>query len=186
MKKIQIMIGVSLLSALLFFLGGLLYVQQLPEPNEKELVFVTLGIEQNKLLNENSSYEIQRATEHFSDVVLGWTIEPSFEMEVEEVAGYNLDVTGRRQEKQNLLFTISAEPTEFDEQGGEAFLNVLGERLAEYNGATNAGFVIALSRTSFLTEESSSVRFLVGLALFGFILAASLLTLGDYARQTRR
>ncbi|MEK7146122.1 MAG: hypothetical protein AAB802_02965 [Patescibacteria group bacterium] len=186
MNKIKIILGVSLATAFIFFLGGLVYVNQLPEPDKKELVFVTLGIDQNKLPNESSSYEIQRATEHFSDVVLGWTIEPSFETEVEAITGYDVDITGRRQEKQNLLFTVSADPTEFDGEGGSAFLNVLGSRLAEHNGVTNAGYVIALSRMSLLTEETSSSRFLLGLTLLGFLLGASLLTLGDYARQTRR
>ena len=54
-----------------------LYFDQ-KDTGEYHFGFCYGGMDQTKLANENSSYEIQRASEHFSDMILGWTVTPSF------------------------------------------------------------------------------------------------------------
>lgn len=158
------------------------------EPRNKVLVFVTVGIDQTERPVETSSYELQRASEHFSDVILGWTLEPSFRQDFLEEAGAWHTLTGQRQEKQNLLFEISNTQTNIpaDEVGaGEAFLRILNAQLAEYEAATNQGYVLAVQNLSYETGHASGLP-MVGDVLLALVLSATLLLAYEYATSRRR
>lgn len=158
------------------------------EPRNEVLVFVTVGIDQSKVPAETSSYEIQRASEHFSDLILGWTLDPHFRANYLEEAGAWHTLEGQRQEKQNLLFTITNVQTNIDSndlQAGEAFLRVLENQLGEYNRTTNQAYVLALKNLSYQTG-SSNVLPLVGEVLFILITASSALFAFEYVSTRRR
>ncbi|MEK9160338.1 MAG: hypothetical protein AAB383_06455 [Patescibacteria group bacterium] len=156
------------------------------EPRNKVLVFVTVGIDQTERPDETSSYELQRASEHFSDVILGWTLEPSFRQDFLKEAG--ADFTGQRQEKQNLLFEITdAEEniSEGDVSAGESFLKVLNAQLAEYEAATHQGYVLAVQNLSYELGQKSPLP-MVGDVLLALVLVGVLLLAYEYAQTRRR
>ncbi len=173
MKK-KISFSLAALALVVLALG--MFLKTNPEeevPTTEQIAFITIGLDQNKLLNESSSYEIQRATEHFSDLILGWTVEPGFEFK-------SSPFTGRRQEKQNLLFRVeSSEPGEAEE-----LVNAIELRLNEYNTKTGAGYLIALERYSTVSVVASSQRDSFGFALLGFGLLGLCFFAWNYA--TRR
>lgn len=169
-KKFQILF---VLGALLIALAGsLLYVESLGEPQNRAVAFVTLGLDQNALPNEVSSYEIQRATEHFSYIVLGWTIEPAFAGEVAEALGEGFSFGGQNQEKQSMIFTVNGASGLVDDcEPAVKFLDLIKGRIAEYNEATNAGYVVAVERFYFEKGERSDFRIVVGVMLLAGCLA---------------
>ncbi len=154
------------------FLGSFFYTQSLGEPQDKAVAFVSIGLDQQVLTTEVSSYEILRATEHFSDIVLGWTVDPSFDI------GYSF--SGQRQEKQNLVFEVygvdSTAPAEM-------LVAQVKIRLAEYNAVTHAGYVVALERYSLVEGERSDSRTIAGATLLAFIVSISGVILWDYASR---
>lgn len=180
-KKSRICIVVSAL--LISSLGGFFYVNNLPEPDSRGLLFMTIGINQKLLLNESSSYEIQRASEHFSDLVLGWTIEPSFSRELDAKLQYHLNFSGSRQEKQNLIFYLTANPEQYNESANLEFLNLIKSRISEYDASTNSGYLIAVSRYSDLDSERSDLRIFLGIVSIVTLLTVLCLIIIDYASK---
>jgi hypothetical protein len=167
--------------------GSALYFQNQEAPN-KVLAFVTVGIDQTQRPNETSSYELQRAAEHFSDTLLGWTLEPHFRAEFLAVAGEGYNLMGQRQEKQNLLFEITRSGeniAENDLSAGDAFLRVLHEQLNGYNAETHQGFVLAVEHLSYIDGVQSKFP-IVGSVLFWFGLTALCLFAFEYASTRRR
>lgn len=158
------------------------------EPRNEVLVFVTLGLDQSKVPGENSSYEIQRASEHFSDLLLGWTLEPYFREKYINEAGEWHTLRGQRQEKQNLLFTITNLKENIkvnDLSSGEAFLKVLEQQLLEYNTATNQAYVLAIKNISYKDGEFSAIPLFGQILLIMILLGASLFVF-EYASTRRR
>ncbi|MFA5855214.1 MAG: hypothetical protein WC846_02935 [Candidatus Gracilibacteria bacterium] len=174
-KKYQIVVLAAVFAISL--LGSTICVRSQDTAPNSAMLFVSLG--KKPLPNEVSSYEVERAVEHFSDVLLGWTVEPAFHEEFKEKVG-DYSFTGQRQEKQNLLFTVegnfeSAEPA-------KVFLRLLTERLEKYNTETSESYVVGLHAESFLTnEEGSNMRFIAGTILLSLIGAGFLLFLMEYA-----
>lgn len=178
-----ILVTVFVLSSL----GSFLYWKGY-EPLNKVLVFVTVGIDQTARSAETSSYELQRASEHFSDVILGWTLEPSFRRDFLEEAGAGHTLTGQRQEKQNLIFEITNgldNIAEDNVNAGAAFLRVLDAQLSQYNAATHQGYVLAVQNVSYERGLMSWLPAL-GEVLFSLIVAATLLFGYEYAKTRRR
>lgn len=151
-------------------LGALLFVGGLGEVENDATAFVTLGLE--ALPNETSSYEIQRATEHFSYIVLGWTIEPAFVEELDLVMGEGFSFVARSQEKQSMIFTVSgAYDLVYDEVPAQQLLDLVKVRIAEYNSATGASYTVAVERFSFQEGSRSEWRIVLGMILLGGVLS---------------
>ncbi len=145
--------GLTLLS----LLGAVFsYFMPAEELAERQLLFVTIGLDQAQV-NDVSQYEIQRANEHFSDIVLSWTKQPNFASEID--ASFN----GRRLEKQNLLFTIDSD----EEEAPLRFTEALQVYLDDFNASTNSSFKLALvrSHTESLTLSTQRNQF----ALFALL-----------------
>ncbi len=167
-RKFHILFVLGVVAAA--FVGAMLFVSNLGEVENEATAFVTLGLQ--ALPGETSSYEIQRATEHFSYIVLGWTIEPAFADEVAEVMGEGFSFGARSQEKQSLIFTVSAVPGLADDvQPAEDLLNLVEMRIDEYNSATEAEYVVAVERFSFQEGSRSEWRIVLGVMLLSFVLA---------------
>ncbi len=178
-RKLRIWIVVS---ALIFSsIGAVLYIDNLGEPDSKGLLFITIGINQKLLPGESSSYEIQRASEHFSDLVLGWVNEPSFSSELDEKLKFHANFSGLRQEKQNLIFYLSAEPELYNENVGVEFLNLLKLRISEYDIMTNSGYLIAFHSYTDLESDRSSLRIFLGIVLLAILVTTTFLILIEYA-----
>lgn len=154
------------------FLASMAYAGRTVEPQQEAVAFVTVGLDQSQLPAENSSYEIQRAVEHFSDVILGWTVEPSFANDFEKLTGGSFGYSGRRQEKENLLFTVTG-PVQ-DTVPAQELVDLIDARLAEYNAASHSGYVLALVRTTVVETHPSSWRSSLGLAFLAGCLEAVL------------
>jgi hypothetical protein len=139
------------LTVIVFIVSALL-TSEMPNEKTETSLFLTLGLDQTQLENETSSYEIQRSLEHFTDVVLGWTIEPSFSNDFPQ------SFTGVKQEKQNLLFIID----DADPRSADLLSLAILERLNEYNEASNSGFVIAVERSTTIDRTLYPMRIVFG------------------------
>lgn len=164
-RKFHIWFTLGVVSGAL--IGSLFYVGSLGEPNNEAHAFVTLGLD--PLPTEASSYEVHRAAEHFSYIVLGWTIEPAFADEASSVIA-DLDFSAQRQEKESMLLTVSGGPDlVYDAAPAEKLLDVIEARISEYNSATGANYVIAVERYSFEEGVRSDWRIVAGIVLLSFV-----------------
>jgi hypothetical protein len=169
-------------------IGSILYVGSLGEPDNEAVAFATLGLDQTVMATETSSYEIHRAVEHFSYIVLGWTIEPAFAEEVVEALGEGYSVIAQSQEKQSILLTVSASPELLVDEGvAYDVLMLLQKRITEYNSKTHAGYNIAVERYSFVEGERSDWRIVAGMTLLAVVMASLVVILFEntYARSRR-
>ncbi len=158
------------------------------EPRNVVRVFITVGIDQTLHPAETSSYELQRASEHFSDVILGWTLEPSFKADFVNEAGEGYSLTGQRQEKQNLLFEITNSSENIatnDMTSGLTFVNVLQAQLDEYNAATHQGFTLAVTNLSYEIGSATPLP-MIGQIFLVMVIASTLLIAYEYASSRRR
>jgi len=173
--------------SILSLLFGFVYLQSSGEPMTKGILFMTIGLDQSSLEDESSSYDVQRANEHFSNVVLGWTLEPSFKSTFSSVTkscSYNF--SGQRQEKENLIFEIKGDPSCFDDSISDVFSNQIQSLLDEYNSNTSSAYVIAVETHSEILGQRSNFRVLLGFWFSGTALALFLLTLWEYVYANRR
>lgn len=175
MKIKPVLLGIFAAVFAFSALGTGLWLRSQDELLQQQVLFITLGAE--ALPNESSSYEVQRAVEHFSDVFLGWTVEPHFKQEYSTSS-----FTGQRQEKQNLLFTLNTEKAE----DAEAFLQALEARLLEYNEATGSNFVIGLTRITPVEARLYPWRSALGFIALALLVTGFLLTLWGYATNRGR
>ncbi len=162
------------------FLGSLFYVSNLGEPENKAIAFVTLGVD--PIVGENSSYELHRAAEHFSHIVLGWTIEPAFVTEMGGEYGFS----AQRQEKQSMLFEVTGASV-LDTVPAEQMLDLVKQRIEEYNDAAGAEYVVAVERFSFLEGERSEWRIIAGVTILSLVFVVLLLMIFEnlYASRYR-
>lgn len=146
--------------------GSGIFASQIEKETDQIVSYITIGMDHTELAVDQNVHDIQRAEEHFSDMVLGWSVAPDFNEEFE----YNY--SGRRQEKQNLIFTIDTKEREVS----ESFADELEERINEYNQATGGSFVIARETHTarVLTRSPFRITMAGGLAslLFAFIMIA--------------
>ncbi len=175
---------IVLFVTLLVLLGSLFFVGQKKEVSFKAYAFLTLGLDQMALSNEASSWELQRAAEHFSDLVLGWTVEPKFKQEFVDLVGGQVSYSGRRQEKQNLLFEFSG-PELGATEPAEQFVSLIEGRLSEYNTATKSSYLLALKKFSLVEALYSGTRVVLGATLLAFVVSISLLLLWPYVFSAR-
>ena len=140
------------------------------------LIFLTLGMEVEEGTPADSyvTNESHNVIDQFTETVQGWLFNPALLGRVNELAGNEVGLSVRKQEKQNLLVTVSVEPGVDSEAASQVVLMVLEEEIEAYNAATNAGFVLALSSISALDEEPQHVLNVV----IGMLLAAIFMIVG--------
>ena len=183
--KSKFFFTIPIVAALIAGILGGVYVNSLDEPYDTSVAFVTVSLDQTKLQSEVSSFEILRAGEHFSDMVLGWTLDPSFTEEFMQTLGADgkTSYSTRRQERSNLIFEVTGPGV--SEETGALFVDLLDTRLAEYNAATNAAYVFAAERETVIEGARSDFRIILGFMLLGGLLSTLLLTSWNYARSYR-
>lgn len=156
------------------------------EDTSRGVLFVSLGLDQELLAGESSSYDILRATEHFADVVLGWVIEPSFERELEMNLGYEVDLKAYRQEKHNMIFELKAASEDLNESSSEVFLKLLNSRLDSYVSATNSGYVFAFTKFTILSVELQPLRAYGAAIVLACLMSGFLFFLISHGFKARR
>lgn len=172
MKIKKIYVGLVVAATFLALCGSLFYVSRLGAPENKAVAFISIGLDQKVLPTEVSSYEILRATEHFSDIVLGWTVDPAFDI------GYSF--SGRRQEKQNLIFEVYGVK---DTVPAEKLVGLIRDRLAAYDSVTNSGYLIALDTYTLVPGERNDSRTVAGATLLVFVFSILGVILWEYAAR---
>lgn len=132
-------------------------------------IFVNLGVkEKNGLSQGNSSaYDLVQAADAFSETVQGWFKNPEFTSRIKNSLSAGIDVSAKKQEKQNLVITFKAPDETFAKKAAQSIRDNLQQEIGTYNLATNSSFQIAIYNAEFRTE-SSSVKYLI--LIIGLIL----------------
>jgi hypothetical protein len=175
-SALSVLMAASLVVAHVFFVSN-------NEASHKSITLLTPALEQNSLLSESSSYELQRASEHFSNIVLGWMIDPSFASSLQAVHEGEFVFQARLQEKQNILIEVQGGSEAELEAYTSSLKNLIENSIQEYNAATGASYVIARERTTQFLEQENALRiYLLSVVLAAFVFYASLLTV-DYVKK---
>lgn len=163
-----------LIAGIIGLICGLSYTSKQEDTLERHALSMTLAA--TPLENESSSYELQRAAEHFSDMVLGWTVSPGFELDS------GADFTGRRQEKQNLLFFVESN----EEKDAADLLNKVNAKIENYNSSAGVSYTIALSEITESNIQIDKSRSIAGSFLLAFLLAGAMIFIYDTYHSHRR
>lgn len=83
----------------------------------------------------NSSIEEKETASHFfAEAVLGWTLSPDFKKDID------FDFSGRKQERSNLIFTLSDSSEEESMKNSFLLIDNLQKKLDKYNNQANTKF----------------------------------------------
>jgi len=163
-----------LVAGIIGLICGLSYSSRQDEVLERHALTMTLAA--SPLPNETSSYELQRAAEHFSDMVLGWTVAPGFDLES------GADFSGRRQEKQNLIFFVESS----DQTDAVDLLQKIEFEINDYNSNTGVEYKIALSEITEANLEIDKSRTVTGSLVLALMLAGAMIFIYDTYISHRR
>ncbi len=173
---------VALLTALL----GLGYTWKFDEGKQGGLIFLTMGMEIPDAIP--AAYLVtsdgHNVVDHFTETVQGWLVNPAMDTRIDALAGTDVDLAIRKQEKQNLLVTMTI-PIEADvDVAKEAVLAVVQEDIAIYNQATNSDYVLVLSSMSpFETPPQYLLNMIVGGLLGGVFVIFCLLFWDNFLKS---
>lgn len=146
------------------------------------IIFLTIGAAQPEELNyrEYSTYETVRAADQFTETIQGWTKNPSFIKKIQDNAGFSFGISARKQEKQNLVISITSDSEEKVGKAAQKTLLAIGEEIKIYNEATKGAFNIAHATTHIEKKETKlPTNVLFGL-IFGVLVGLAYAILREY------
>jgi hypothetical protein len=149
------LVGFIVMIAVFVFLGWS-YTSHYDLGESRADIFLTLGlsVENGLSIEELVTNESHNVVDQFTETVQGWLQNPSLLDRVNELAGEEVVISARKQEKQNLLVSLHLPLGHDLENARVAFITVLEEEINDYNEATYTSFVLALS--SMMPFETAS------------------------------
>ncbi|MBT5016110.1 hypothetical protein HN748_00265 [Candidatus Peregrinibacteria bacterium] len=178
-----VILMVTVLTALL----GASYTWRFDEGEKGGLIFLTMGMEIPDAIP--AAYLVtsdgHNVVDHFTETVQGWLVNPALDTRIDELAGTDVQLAIRKQEKQNLLVTMTV-PMEADvAQSKEAVLTVINQDIDIYNEVTNSDYVLVLSSISeFETPPQYALNMIVG-GMLGVVFITLLMLFGDYILKSK-
>lgn len=155
------------------------------EGDRGALIFVTMGMEMPEVTSADFyvTNESHNVIDQFTETVQGWLFNPSLLEDINVEAGQRVQLSVRKQEKQNLLVTVTV-PIDGDvDAASSAVLIVLDRELAAYNRMTNAHFLVAGSSVNaFENSPTHALDLAVG-GFVGLIVGILCAVGGEYARR---
>lgn len=144
-------------------------------PKYERLVFVSIGFQQPNDLTTTAEVWTE-ANDYITESIQGWLIDPGFKNGIP----YDFSLSVRKQEKQNLLLSVSAADPDTAQKAATAVLENLQKAITEYNTATKGTVVITHTTQSEnvvtpslkLNVAVSVLATLIGMWLVGTAVAA--------------
>lgn len=173
-RLLLILVGVLIFGGVAFVYTGQL------ESEEGTTIFVTMGatLPDGVAVGALGASQNENVVDQFTQTVQGWVSNPDFQRRVEERVGEAVSMGVRKQEKQNLIVTVSPK------SAASSVMMILDEEMLVYNERTNTSFVVALSSmTSYLNEPNLKLNLLVAV-LLGLLVMGVGVVLGEYLRRT--
>lgn len=149
-------------------------------------LFFTIGLDlgDDPELANFMSNESQNIVDQFTETVQGWLVNPDFINQVTALYNTDLNFSSRKQERQNIVVSLSVSPESEPHHAAEAVLFIIGQQIKAYNEATHSRFVIPLSSiTSYQEVPAWIPNILTGGLLFAVV---SILALGLWEYLNRR
>ncbi len=174
----------ALAVGLIFAVCGGLYTHMNTEPTFEGVLFLSVGMEQEVYPNNAEAFGARGVTEadyYFAQTVQGWTMDPSFGLQVNERLDEVVSVTARQQERQNIIFSITASSMELVEEGSDAVLAELEQRLESYNDTMNTSYQVANPELTVWLNDFDVVRNVVTSFVFGLIFMILMILFYEYA-----
>lgn len=165
-----------LVGVILGICGGLYSVTFLTTTYEG-VIFMSVGMEQEDYPEDAEAFGARGVTEadnYFSETVQGWTMDPSFAIQVSERVGEGVSVSARKQERQNLIFQVFAGSSEVVAVAADEAINEIQERLSSYNETMKTSYAMANEEIT-LYENPPKNGFN---AFVGFVLGVLLVVFG--------
>ncbi len=157
------------------------YTWKYDEGEKGALVFMTIGMDVSAEMP--ASYlttDGPNVVDQFTETVQGWLFNPAFLARVDEQSGTEVSLGVRKQEKQNLLVTVTVPVEEDAMMASEAMLNVLDEEFANYNAMSNTGFLVALSSVTPFGDDPQYGWNAVVLVFLALVVAIVVFLMRDY------
>ncbi len=130
---------------------------------------------------ESSVSEKESATNFFAETIVGWTHSPAFRTAV--LTGQNGDFSAQKQERQNMVFTITAPDEIAVKNLSEALTHGLNAQLADVNRVSETVYKIIFSPVSVsVLSPRMFLRILSG-AIFGVVFGIFCIPLAQWAKR---
>lgn len=152
---------------ILCLLATFMVVQIEPLGSVRTSVFMTMGVQ-----DFGNEADATDASTWFSETVRGWLQNPVVLHDVREKGGVEqFSVSGRPQERQNIVIEITSSSEENNAKVAPALVTVLNERIVKYNQNTGAKFrLIEQGQETVHLASRSKYIYLVAGILAGLLL----------------
>lgn len=131
--------------------------------------FITVG-NSLKTFGTLSPYENVQAADHFSETVQGWFKNPDFQQRIQKTA--KTDISARKQEKQNVVISFSADSEETSKKINEDIKSELEKEIDSYNLKTGSTFQLAAYSLNIEEKPLSYLIFMIVSLLGGITLSS--------------
>ncbi|MEI7510895.1 MAG: hypothetical protein WCJ84_01915 [Candidatus Peregrinibacteria bacterium] len=148
-------------------------------PSAQGILFATLVSADR----DSSISEKEGATNFFAETIIGWTHSPAFRNEV--LQGKNGNFSGQKQERQNMVFTISTSNAEEANQLSQSLTQSLNAQLADVNRVSETMYRIIFSPLQVTENSPKSLWRIVAGAIFGGIIGIFAIPLAQRAKRKR-
>lgn len=144
-------------------------------------IFLSIGTKQTN--NVSTSFDDVQAADRFTETVQGWFKNPDLLHRIEKATGQTVNLSARKQEKQNLIVSAPA----IGENQATVIANTTIEQLrndiTQYNAETDSHYTLAL--TSITIEEQKAKLLIFGVVgfIFGLTFAIGLAHLWQFLRK---
>lgn len=106
-------------------------------------IFVNIGSIQNSTFGkEENPYDTLQAADQFTESMQGWFKNPAFLEKIRSESGTNVDLSVRKQEKQNLIITFKAASAQAADKIVQSTRTALENQLSVYNGRNASSFTM--------------------------------------------
>lgn len=162
------------------------YTLKYDKGNQGAMIFVTLGlvVQEDVPASYFITNEEHNVIDQFTETVQGWLFNPAFLRKVNEAtnesAGYDVELSARKQEKQNLLITAMVPQGSKVSWASAAVVSTLEEEIEAYNMATNSNFVLALHSSTSLESAPSYALNAAVFILLSLLVLVLLFLLREY------
>lgn len=161
-------------------LSGLFAGLNLNQNTYVSTLFLSISTERNSNNNDDNIYDQVQAADQFSETIQGWFKNPLLIEKIEKASNLSVDLSARKQEKQNLIVTFATETPNNAVKISNAIEQILKDEITAYNGTTSHKFNLAVFDST-VDEQSSKLPLIVIISLiFGFALSITLSYLYEY------
>jgi len=164
-----------IIGAILGGIGGIFYAKAIDSPKEGVVIFTSFGLTNSSSASGDSN--IVETTSNMTEGVLGWILDPHFQNAVRGDQNEEISISSQKQEKNNLLTTITSYDRGTVRVVQEQFITEIQESIDRFNEGADIGLNLAFYNVSEFTDVPNSTKNMVIGTILGMLAIMSIVIL---------